>query len=259
MLKLVRCEFTKLKRKKFILLVIVAAFLFPIPFTMLAMSGSVGRLNVYDKLFGMIVSYGQALLLPSILGIVASMLFFMERDNDTLKNLRTIPVSATRMVTAKILVLFILGLIFSLASVAASMLGGAFAGNIQGVFAKLCISAADGMLLTAGTLPVVIAIVYFNRSYIFSIILAFFYTILNFSMAFVGLQYDTPMMKLLTSILPTPIIYRWLLGLFTSPADSFYAIIAPKILPLPQVVIIIAIIAFISYMAIVRIYKKRED
>ncbi|GBK66202.1 MAG: ABC transporter permease [Paenibacillus macerans] len=85
----------------------------------------------------MIVSYGQALLLPSILGIVASMLFFMERDNDTLKNLRTIPVSATRMVTAKILVLFILGLIFSLASVAASMLGGALAGNIHGVFAKL--------------------------------------------------------------------------------------------------------------------------
>ncbi|MDU7474722.1 MAG: ABC transporter permease [Paenibacillus macerans] len=259
MLKLVRCEFTKLKRKKFILLVILAAFLFPIPFTMLAMNGGFGGLNVYDKLFGMIVSYGQALLLPSILGIVASMLFFMERDNDTLKNLRTIPVSATRMVTAKILVLFILGLIFSLASVAASMLGGAFVGNIQGVFAKLCISAADGMLLTAGTLPVVIAIVFFNRSYIFSIILAFFYTILNFSMAFVGLQYDTPMMKLLTSILPTPIIYRWLLGLFTSPADSFYAIIAPKILPLPQVIIIIAIIALISYMAIVRIYNKRED
>ncbi len=75
--------------------------------------------------------------MPSILGIVASMLFFMERDNDTLKNLRTIPVSATRMVTAKILVLFILGLIFSLASVAASMLGGALAGNIHGVFAKL--------------------------------------------------------------------------------------------------------------------------
>ncbi|MUG22376.1 hypothetical protein GNQ08_08110 [Paenibacillus macerans] len=93
--------------------------------------------RIISKRFGMIVSYGQALLLPSILGIVASMLFFMERDNDTLKNLRTIPVSATRMVTAKILVLFILGLIFSLASVAASMLGGALAGNIHGVFAKL--------------------------------------------------------------------------------------------------------------------------
>lgn len=91
----------------------------------------------------------------------------MKRDNDTLKNLRTIPVSATRMVTAKIIVLLILRLIFSLASVAASMLGGAFAGNIQGVFEKLCISAADGILLTAGTLPVIIAIVFFNRSYIF--------------------------------------------------------------------------------------------
>lgn len=65
------------------------------------------------------------------------------------------------IVTAKIIVLLILRLIFSLASVAASMLGGAFAGNIQGVFEKLCISAADVILLTAGTLPVIIAIVFF--------------------------------------------------------------------------------------------------
>ncbi|MCM3040084.1 ABC transporter permease [Paenibacillus motobuensis] len=52
LLKLVRCEFTKLKRKKFVLLVILAAFLFPIPFTMLAMNGDFRGLNVYDKLFG---------------------------------------------------------------------------------------------------------------------------------------------------------------------------------------------------------------
>ncbi len=35
MLKLIKCEFLKLKRKKFIPLIILAAFLFPIPLTYL--------------------------------------------------------------------------------------------------------------------------------------------------------------------------------------------------------------------------------
>ena len=35
MLKLIKCEFLKLKRKKFIPLIILAAFLFPLPLTYL--------------------------------------------------------------------------------------------------------------------------------------------------------------------------------------------------------------------------------
>ena len=37
---------------------------------------------------------------------------FMERDNDTFKNLRTIPVTSTQMVLAKIIVLFLFELFF---------------------------------------------------------------------------------------------------------------------------------------------------
>lgn len=259
MLKLVKCEFTKLKRKKFVLFVILAAFLFPIPMTMLVLKGSLGSIEAYDGLFGLIISYGQPLLLPCIIGIVASMLFFMERDNDTLKNLQTIPVSATEIVNAKLIVLFVLGLIFALASVVASMLGGALVGSIHGIFSKLCISAVIGLLFAAGTLPIVVAIVFFNRSYVFSILLAIFYAIFNFSMQFAGLQSTAPIMKLLATILPAPIIYRWFMGVTISPSVSFYSIIKPHILPLPQVVMTILIIAALSYLGMVRIYNKRED
>lgn len=115
MLKLVKCEFLKLKRKKFIPLVILAAFLFPIPLTYLMTTPSmmeryVDKADAFDGLFNMVLGYGIQFLLPCLIGVIAAMLFFMERDNDTFKNLRTIPVTSTQMVLAKILVLFSLAL-----------------------------------------------------------------------------------------------------------------------------------------------------
>ena len=43
----------------------------------------------FDALWQSVIGFGMLLLLPCILGIVAALLFFMERDNDTFKNLRT--------------------------------------------------------------------------------------------------------------------------------------------------------------------------
>ncbi|MDE7358188.1 MAG: ABC transporter permease, partial [Lachnospiraceae bacterium] len=110
MLKLVTCEFAKLKRKKFILLVILSAFLFPVPVTVMLTTPQMAErfdsdAEVFNACFQFIMGYGVSLLLPCVIGIVAAMLFFMERDNDTFKNLRTIPVTGTQMILAKILVL----------------------------------------------------------------------------------------------------------------------------------------------------------
>ena len=96
MLKLIKCEFLKLKRKKFIPLIILAAFLFPIPLTYLMTTPSMmerytDRADAFDGLFNMVLGYGIQFLLPCIIGVIAAILFFMERDNDTFKNLRTIP------------------------------------------------------------------------------------------------------------------------------------------------------------------------
>ena len=106
MLKLIKCEFLKLKRKKFIPLIILAAFLFPIPLTYLMTTPSMmerytDRADAFDGLFNMVLGYGIQFLLPCIIGVIAAILFFMERDNDTFKNLRTIPVTSTQMVLAK--------------------------------------------------------------------------------------------------------------------------------------------------------------
>lgn len=224
MLKLIECEFWKLKRKHFVSFVIFAALLFPIPFTALVLAGSVGNFTGFDAVFGLLVTLGEPVMLPIVLGIVAAMLFFMERDNDTLKNLHTIPVSPAKIASAKIAVLFILGFIYSLATLLSSMIGG------------------------------------MNRSYIFSIILTFFYTMFDYMLAYGG-QFASkePAMKLISNIFPAPTIYRWQAAQFVSPDSPAYAIIEPYFLPLWIVVMTIFIIGTISYLVIVKIYSRHES
>ena len=87
MLKLVKCEFAKLKRKKFILFVFLSAFLFPVPITFLMATPRMlarypDKTDLFDGLFNMVMGYGVIFLLPCIIGVIAAMLFFMERDND---------------------------------------------------------------------------------------------------------------------------------------------------------------------------------
>ena len=43
--------------------------------------------DAFDGLFNMVLGYGIQFLLPCIIGVIAAILFFMERDNDTFKNL----------------------------------------------------------------------------------------------------------------------------------------------------------------------------
>ena len=261
LLKLVRCEFLKLKRKHFISFVIFASFLFPIPFTALVLTGNVASFDGFDAIFSLLVTLGEPIMLPIIVGIVSAMLFFMERDNDTLKNLCTIPISPIKIAVAKIIVLFILGQIYSLATLGSSMVGGIIAGSeIITIGEKLFIAMITGLLYTAGTLPVIIAIVGLNRSYIFSIIITFFYTMFSFLLAYGGLfTSSSQMLKVLTSILPAPIIYRWQASVFVEVGSPAYEVFKPYFLSLGFVIVVIAIISILSGWAIMKLYGKKEN
>ena len=153
MLKLIKCEFLKLKRKKFIPLIILAAFLFPIPLTYLMTTPSMmerytDQADAFDGLFNMVLGYGIQFLLPCIIGVIAAILFFMERDNDTFKNLRTIPVTSTQMVLAKIIVLFLFGIIFCVASTLATILCGFGTLEVYGIGYKLFLAVETGIFLS---------------------------------------------------------------------------------------------------------------
>ena len=81
----------------------------------------------------------------------------------------------------------------------------------------------------------------------------------GFSRAFTG-QFisDNQVMKVLTSILPTPVIYRWqasrMIGQGTTAFENWH----PYFLKLEIVVFTVFILGGISYFAIIKIYKKQE-
>lgn len=260
MLKLIKCEFIKLKRKKFVSFVVFAALLFPISFSALILRGNVGDLNAFDSLYDMLFCMAIPIMLPCILGIIAAMLFYMERDNSTLKNLMVIPIQKWKIATSKIIVLYFIGLLFACITLLSSMIGGLIAGaDLGNIGNKITVAAVTAILYTTGTLPIVIAIVKLDRSYIFAIILTFFYTVFGFSLAFTGqFTSDNQIMKVLTSILPTPIIYRWQASRMIEQGTTAFEVWQPYFLKLWIVALTVFILGGISYFAIIRLYQKRE-
>ena len=249
MLKLIKCEFLKLKRKKFIPLIILAAFLFPIPLTYLMTTPSMmerytDRADAFDGLFNMVLGYGIQFLLPCIIGVIAAILFFMERDNDTFKNLRTIPVTSTQMVLAKIIVLFIFGIVFCVASTIATILCGIGTLEVYGIGYKLFLAVETGIFITAGTLPLIVLVVFFSKTYVFSILLCVFYSVLNMSATAL---FDT-LPKTMLWLLPTPLTTFWSAGDMAAHGIKMDLEQMTGLIPSTfQVVFILGIMAFFSF------------
>lgn len=261
MLKLIRCEFWKLKRKKFIPLVVLAAFMFPLPLTYLMTTPAMterytDKADAFDGLFNMVLGYGIQFLLPCIIGVIAAMLFFMERDNDTFKSTCTIPITSTKMVIAKIFVLFLFGIIFCAASTAATVLCGAVTLEVNGLAYKLWLSVETGIFITAGTLPLVVLVVFFSKTYIFSILLCVFYSVLNLSATSL---FDT-LPKVILWILPTPLTTFWSAGDMDAHGIRMdleqMAGLIPSTL---QVALTLGIMALLSVLIIDLLYKRRGE
>ncbi len=261
MLKLVKCEFTKLKRKKFILLVVLSAFLFPVPLTaLMTIPQTAGqydsRIDIFNDYFQFVMGYGVELLLPCMIGVIAAMLFFMERDNDTFKNLRTIPVTSTQMVLAKIIVLFFFGIIFSLTSALIAILCGGVIAEVNSVVYRLFLALEMGIFITAGTLPLVVLVVFFSKTYVFSVLLCVFYSVLSLTVesSFGALP------KLMCWLMPIPLTTLWSAGDLTSHGAMDGVGMLEYLIPTTfQTIIILTVIALFSVILIDHMYKKRGD
>ncbi len=259
MLKLISCELAKLKRKKFISLVILAAFMFPPPLALMMLTPNMlerydTKAELFDDFYQFVLGYAVELLLPCIIGVIAALLFFMERDNDTFKNLRTIPVTSTQLIFAKIAVLFLFGLIFCLASAAVAILCGNLIAEVNGLAYKLWLAVKMGIFITAGTLPLVALVVFFSKTYIFSVLLCVFYSVLSLT---AGSSFGN-LPKLLCWLLPIPLTNLWCAGdmvrhgLRESAGSLQYLV--PSTL---QTVLILGVMSVLSIWLIDRLYKKR--
>lgn len=257
---LIYCEFQKFKRRPLFVLATLAAFIFPIILTALYLNTPTQP--DYDNLFSGIVDYGDFLLLLPILVVISTSLFFTEQDNDTLKNLAAIPISKDRLIFAKISVMAIVAVAYSLGGVLASTICAKLLGmTLINIGQKFVLSILLGLMLLIAALPCMVLVVWFNKSNLISIIITLFYTIINYVVHFTDAGMLTPVGINIGTVLPIPLINRWIYQFYdpgTGAASEFYETMRPYFVSTPVCIGIIAILAVVSIVLMIRIYNKRE-
>ncbi|AGL00576.1 hypothetical protein Desgi_1045 [Desulfoscipio gibsoniae DSM 7213] len=260
---LILCEFQKFKRRPLFLLATLAAFIFPVLTTLLYWNTPGGQ--DYDNLFSGVVDPGNFLLLLPVLVVISTSLFFTEQDSDTLKNLATIPVSRGQLVMAKISVMAVVAVAYSLvgflaSAVCAKLLGMALINMGQ----KFALSVLLGFMMLAAALPCVVLVVWFNKSNLISIVITLFYTIVNYVFHLTDVGMKTPVGLNVGTILPIPLIAKWFLQ-FDKPGSGesaayyeFYESMLPYFVSTPVCLGILGILAAICIVLMIRIYNRRE-
>ena len=193
MLELVFCEFLKLKRRKFIILTIFAAILFPIPMTIFAARSNLG----FNWLYLNTGVFGYFLLLPTVLGILSSILFYTEKANGTQKNISTVPVSPA---------VLIFSVVYSLATNGATLIGGLIIGNVDHFANRLFMGILISLMVAISILPIIAIVSLSKKGYVFSIIISFVYASASFAFVFA-------MSNVLS---PLSAVFRWALPHMTT-------------------------------------------
>lgn len=194
---LVYCEFLKLKRKKFIILTVFAAALFPIPMTVFAATGNVRQGWLYSTIF----EFGYFLILAVVLGILGAVLFFSERSNETWKNLGVIPVSAASLIVAKIVTLLLFSVIYSFVINGVALIGSVIIGSSDHIPDRFLFGLLVGIMVAVSVLPVLTVECLSTKGYVFSIIISLVYTVVSF----------ISVLSISNLILPLSAVFRWAL------------------------------------------------
>ena len=114
MLKLLWCEFAKLRRKPLFFAAAAVSALIPLGCALFLpdFQEFTSGAEAVDGMMSTLFQMSAYLLLMPALVVLASNLLFEEQDNDTLKNLMTVPVSKPALALAKMALLFLFSIAF---------------------------------------------------------------------------------------------------------------------------------------------------
>lgn len=183
MLDLLRCEFAKLRRKPLFFAAAAVYALLPLGCALFLpdFQEFTSGAEAVDGMMSTLFQMSAYLLLMPALVVLASNLLFEEQDNDTLKNLMTVPVSKPALAMAKMALLFLFAVAFMAVGGLVILLIVLAAGWEPVGFLRLFfVGVGQGIMMWAGALPCILLVVLLNRSYIISVIVTFFYTAVNY-------------------------------------------------------------------------------
>ena len=216
MLKLIKIELWKMQRRPFLILATLAAIILPIPLSILTAKTGQG----YDFLFKSVINIGQFVLLIPVLCIVSIMLFFGERDNNTLKSLLTIPVSPIKLTWAKLIIILMVSVLYSVFSYAATIIGSELSNMaVEQPMQKLLLCMITGIMTWVASLPCIALIIALSKNYILSILVTFLYAVIGFIVTNATLPQAAPNLFML---LPVNTITRWLMPAFQNLNTAKY-------------------------------------
>lgn len=217
MLKLVLSEFQKLKRRRFVVLSMCIAFLFPAPIMYIAIRQELS----FHVLFRLVFIFGEVLFLPCVLGILSTMIFLPEKENDVLKNILTIPVTKAKIFVSKCITLMILSIIYCLAELSISIVASCLAGEGMQVTSFLWFSILSGIFMFAASLPVIVFAAAFGNDNVISNIVSFIYGVAGFAVVFLSMGYGgEALLKTKIAALPVVTVFKWYLGYFPLEAQA---------------------------------------
>ena len=259
--KLLYCELLKYKRTKVIPLLTALSALFPL--ALLGFTGSdlrgAGTLAeqraYYDSLFNNSLVYSSLLLFPCLFGCISAILFFTERDCDTFKNLRVVPVTRNALIFAKLGALYLWSVVYSVCSVLSATLFCLLCqpAAVYDVPFKVLCSIVTAIAMATVSLPVVVIVVYQNQNYVLSSLLSFLYAVANWLLLIIFSSNDSALLWLpiMNGFLFTSRLWGWrkaALGL------AELAPLSPGMYL--HVALYLAALFLLSVVLIVHFYKK---
>lgn len=190
MLKLIQTEFLKMRRRKLVWLMLLAALF--MPFFALLYFIYKGETGVDPVLFYKWSAFGYTsfIILPVVLGILCTMLMYDENQHDMLKQLWIVPISKMGYFFSKFFVVLIYSICFMLVTVVASVMFSVLSGCVAfewgSVFYLLKKCLAIGVITAFVMLPI-LAIAASQKGYILPVCITLVYTFLNFSLMTVNM------------------------------------------------------------------------
>ena len=212
MLRLLRCEFAKLKRRPLFFGAAAVSALIPLGCALFLpdFKAFTSGAEAVDRMMASLFQMSAYMLLMPALVVLASNLLFEEQDNDTLKNLITVPVNKSALALAKMALLFLFAAAFMAAGGLVILVIVLAAGwEPVGFWRLFWVGIGQGIMMWAGALPCILLVVLLNRSYIVSVIITFFYTSVNYIFGLNDLFITQPFGLNLGTLLPGPLTFRW--------------------------------------------------
>lgn len=190
MLSLIQTEFLKLRRRKFVLLMLLAALFMP-SLAAFYFRNTVGAgVDPIQFYKWAAFSYTPWIILPGVLGVVSTMLMYDENQNDMLKQLWIIPVSKTGYFFSKFIVVLSYSVCFMLLTAAASIFFGVLPVHITlewssiGYLLRKCMEIA---ILTAFAVLPLLSAAASVKGYILPVCVTLVYTFLGFILLMVNM------------------------------------------------------------------------